>query len=260
MQLCPFHLKGRISGISGYLSAINWGYLFSFCTDIDEMYTLFMDVLYAAFERFVPKRRTFRGVRQHQYPAYIHRAILKKRRLWRMMKRNGGFRSNVDYKMQAARCRSMINRYHVNVERRILGGNNLGAFYKYVNSKLTSSSGIAPLRSSDGSLIVDPALQCHVLNDCFCNVFSVYNNVMPLFCSQVTPGIFLADVQFDPYTVGSKLKALSAKVSHTPDGIPQVLLKKLWQELSIPLTYFHGVIFRRQAAQGLAHGRCSAHS
>ena len=140
-----------------------------------------MDVLYAAYERFVPKRGTLIGARQCRYPVYIRREIQRKRRLWRIKRRNDSLRSNLDYKMQTARCRTMINKFHSKAEQRILGGNNLGAFYKYVNSKLTSSSGIAPLRSSDGALIVDPALQCHMLNDCFCNVFTIDNNELPLF-------------------------------------------------------------------------------
>ena len=57
--------------------------------------------------------------------------------------------------------------FDVERENRILDANNLGAFYRFVNSKLGNSSGIGPLHDKDGNLLFDDKAKAELLNQYF---------------------------------------------------------------------------------------------
>ena len=63
--------------------------------------------------------------------------------------------------------------------------NNLGAFYKFVNKKLSNHSGIAPLKSVDGSLVTDDGDRANLLNSYFESVFTHDDGSTPSFPSRL---------------------------------------------------------------------------
>ena len=54
-------------------------------------------------------------------------------------------------------CRRAIYVHVTNKERLLLDANNLGRFYKYVNRKLSTKTGIGVLKDNNGENVYDPA-------------------------------------------------------------------------------------------------------
>jgi len=57
-------------------------------------------------------------------------------------------------------------------EVRVANKANIGSFYRCVNKRLTSSSGVGPLRSPTGALTTDDCDKATLLNDYFGSVFT----------------------------------------------------------------------------------------
>ena len=54
-------------------------------------------------------------------------------------------------------------------------------FYKYINRKLSSPSGVAPLSDLSGKRVTSDADKANLLNDFFGSVFSIDNGQLPPF-------------------------------------------------------------------------------
>jgi len=65
-------------------------------------------------------------------------------------------------------CTKAINDHIARVEENLVSDGKVGNFYKYVNKKLNGSSGIAPLKGSDGQLVYSDADKATVLNKLSC--------------------------------------------------------------------------------------------
>ena len=63
------------------------------------------------------------------------------------------------YKEIANECKLAILNYDMMQETKILSANNLGAFYRYVNNKLCSKTGIAPLYDNNNILLISDQIK-----------------------------------------------------------------------------------------------------
>ena len=73
------------------------------------------------------------------------------------------------YKRISDKCTKAINASITNTENNLIsdGRRPIGNFYKYVNKKLNGSSGIAPLKSTDGQLLYNNLDKSALLNNYF---------------------------------------------------------------------------------------------
>ena len=111
-------------------------------------------------------------------------------------------------------CKQTILDFDVEIENRILKANNLGAFYRFVNNKLGSRGGIAPLYDSAGTLLVSDSDKADLLNTFFKSVFTQDDGGLPNFprrISESEPGI--CDINISPgiiFNIIHKLKTNSS--------------------------------------------------
>ena len=68
-------------------------------------------------------------------------------------------------------CRHAIYEYTVSKERALLEANNLGKFYKHVNKKLSTKSGIGILCDADGNDVCDPTDQANLFSEFFASTY-----------------------------------------------------------------------------------------
>ena len=108
----------------------------------------------------------------------------------------------IKYKEISAQCKSAIFEYDVEREKKMLSSNNLGAFYKFVNKKLSSPSGVAPLSDPQGNLLHSDLDKANLLNDFFESTIIQDNGVLPPFPSRFpeTNHDTLSDIQISPHT------------------------------------------------------------
>jgi len=83
-----------------------------------------------------------------------------------------------------------------------------------------------------------------VFNDYFASVFTVDNGVLPNISSRTTEDISCESVVFTKDIVCKSLLALKPTTSSGPDGLPNVLLKKLAYSVCTPLHYIFDSSFK----------------
>ena len=71
--------------------------------------------------------------------------------LWRSRHNLSGM---ARYTAQAATCKRLIKKYNLCTERRLLNSNNVSAFYKYINNKMSSSQGSASIQAKDDTMCI----------------------------------------------------------------------------------------------------------
>ena len=103
----------------------------------------------------------------------------------------------------------------------MLNSNNLGAFYRFVNKKLSDRSGIAPLVNDQGILISSDNERAELLNDYFVSVFTCDNGIVPNFESRfpANDSHFLEDIEIIPGIVSRALGRMKMNASADPDRI-----------------------------------------
>ena len=122
-------------------------------------------------------------------------------------------------------------------EERLLKTNNLGAFYKFINNKLSSRSSIAPLVDPDGKILTSDLDKATLMNRYFESVFTTDNGNLPSFASRFDSPSHptLDSCQFSPESVSRQLGKLKSNSAAGVDALPAIFFKKTAPVLSFPL-------------------------
>ena len=148
------------------------------------------------------------------------------------------------YNRAAKTCKEFLEKHEKYLEHKTLKSADLGKFYKFVNSKLCSKTGIGPLQDEAGKYVLDDHGKASLLNDFFTGVGTVDDNSIPLFF--VLSSSNINDLECIHFFVNKTYKCLSklkANFSAGPDGVPPILYKKLSRCLFEPLTLLNRRIF-----------------
>ena len=80
-----------------------------------------------------------------KYPTHIRRAMKKKAKLWRKYRVDKSLLNKANYTEQAALCKKLVFEYEKSKELLVVNKSNIGSFYRYVNKRLSCTSGVGPL-------------------------------------------------------------------------------------------------------------------
>ena len=113
----------------------------------DYLLTAFYGVLQEAIEKFVPVKRNLHCTKQPKhivwYPPNIRRATARKRCLWRHHKANPNDEAiAAAYKLAESKSKQLIHLFELDKEQKVINSGNIGTFYKFVNTKLSSRNGV----------------------------------------------------------------------------------------------------------------------
>jgi hypothetical protein len=187
-----------------------------------------------------------RIVHVKRYPTHIKRALRKKCSMWRLYRNDRSVSNKTIYAQQANYCKALIFDFEKSKEIEVVNSANLGKFYRYVNKKLSCSSGIGPLRSSSGALITNDAEKSTILNDFFGSVFTFDNGLLPDFIRRVPDDVCLDSIDVTSDIIINQINKCKSKSSPGPDGIPQSFIKTFKFSLAQPLT----ILFKHLIALG----------
>ena len=133
---------------------------------------------------YVPKKMIphYLKYSPRHYPKSIRSLLSRKAAIWRKLRVNPSSQLlNSKYCNIAQQCKTAVYEYDSEREKRLLSTSNLGAFYKFINNKLHTTSDIAPLNNSSGTLLTHDLDKANLLNTYFESVFIKDDGNLPPF-------------------------------------------------------------------------------
>lgn len=232
--------KANFEGMAQYIAAIDWYGLLEINLTADSIWKAFTEIIQVAIDNNVPVKSHMPNSQQRKcktrYPPNIRRAISKKRRLWRKRRESGTAVTSEAYCNATEKCRQLIRDFEIKKERDIIEANNAGAFFKFVNRRLSCRKGVSALRDAVGNVVANDTDRANLLNNYFCSVCNEDDGLRPPFDRRVPDAVFLDTVEFSPLKVFTAMKKLKFNKSCGPDGMPPLLIKRLSQALAEPLS------------------------
>lgn len=205
----------------------------------DDIWSQFITPIYKAVDDFVPIKVSRSNVKRNigkKYPRHIARALRKKKEFWRKFRYDKSLHNKTAYYEQAEICKSLIFEYERTKELEVINKSNIGAFYRYVNKRLGTSSGVGPLRSSANSnIFTDDAVKAGMLNDYFSSVFVDDDGKLPEFPPRVPGSTCMDSIDVIPDRILYFINKSKSGTSPGPDGIPVSFIKQFKHELLRPV-------------------------
>jgi len=221
--------------INAFLCRIDWDTLLEDCAnDVQERWDVFVSVLTAAIDTYVPLKPVSKAKRKD--PKEIRKLLAKRKRFYHNKQREEYKECTKEYKIARKKQYEMR-------EAKIVESGDINGLYKYAKSKLVSKPDIAPLRDMSGSLALSDVEKAKVLIDNFSLVYTIDNGNMPQFDSKVPENVYKSDVLFTEAVVHKALRKLPNKLSSTPDGFPAFFLKRVADSISAPLAELFSLSF-----------------
>ena len=149
----------------------------------------------------------------------------------------------IKYNRISAECRLAMRRYECWLECKIIDCNDVGAFYRFVNSKSSCRSGVGTLTGPDGEVANSDKSKADLLNSYFGSVCIVDDGSKPHV--DVEPHTSndnnISDVIFTEVNVLKAARRIKtkSKFAGDPDGYPVILLHELQSVLCGPLSLFY---------------------
>ena len=239
--------QGDYRAMSEYLNSYDWSNVLSVNFTPDDIWSVFCNVLYDAINLYVPKivvRNSLCKRRVTKYPSRIRKLLVRKRCLWKQQRRapeNDGISAR--YKRIARECREAIRSYESSQEANIIDSQNIGAFYKFVNSRLRNAGAAPVLLSQNGSYISNDDEKADRFN-CYFNSVNVDDNgALPDFPRRTKSETNLTTVTFTATKLYRVIRKLKPKLTCDIEGFSPYLIKQLASALVLPLELFFSSFF-----------------
>ena len=239
-------IKADWEGCAQFCSNICWPELLTNCFSSNELWQTFSLALQNGLDIFVPQKTiSINGGRKNckkKHPKNIKKLLRRKKTIWKASKKNTGLSKRVKYKKCVTLLKKAKFSNDLKNEECVINKNNVGAIYKYINSRLTHKSGIAPLKNSQNDLIVDTKEKAELLNTHFVSVGTVDDGVLPNIS-------YTSDASFDSisFTTSRVLKVISKLKKNSaagPDGLAPIICMSLKASLAYPLSLLFTAIFQ----------------
>ena len=119
----------------------------------------------------------------------------------------------------------------------------MGTFYRFVNSKLSCNSGVGPLKTPSGEMIVDDVGKAELLS---C-VVQVFLQLMMAICQSSVVGLIMTFVSvilfFSPSDIAKTMSGIKCSRTADPHGFNSSFLKRLKFFLAGPMSSVFTYIF-----------------
>jgi hypothetical protein len=132
-----------------------------------------------------------------------------------------------------------MREFEIKREREVVDANNIGRFYRFVNSRHACKSGVGTLLNSNKEHVTVDGEKAKLLNEFFASV-GVKDNGVPLNTArEVQDSVNLDTVQFTPEAITQAIRRIKPKSSPGPDGFPPSLIRNVASSLAYPLSMIY---------------------
>ena len=187
--------------------------IFGFNFDANSIWDQFKSLLLLVIDMYVPVKYVLHNSKHNirRYSNHIRKLLTRKRAIWRALKSKKTPELRTRYNHVSNQCRLEIINFDVSREQKILNANNLGSFYRYVNKRLSSTTGIAPLKDHSGEILFSDVEKAELLNEYFVSVFTVDDGNIPPFTSRLpSSSSGINDINTSPAAVRRVLGSLKS--------------------------------------------------
>ena len=245
-----FHQNINWEAFNQEIESISWDSQFA-TAGVQENFDFFQAELLKIAQKYVPKKRVFRG-KKNSIPR-DRRILLRKIKSLQGKIVTSRDPSQIARHMESiAAIERSLKSSHDNERKRkedraieCMKGEDKNYFFKYAKSKSKIKTQIGPFEK-DGELIQDPKQKAEMLKEQFDSVFSSPNNANedPSPPPQI-PLATLSDIEITEENIAAQIKELRSKAAAGPDDIPAVLLKNCVNSVKGPLCKFWKQSFQR---------------
>ena len=234
--------KANYVALLRYLHNVNWFYVFS-QKNVNEIWIIFKQILFDGIKLYVPKNHSKTKKHKHSIPKHIKIMINRKNNLWRLFKRTNNEHLKIRYKQQRIACClalqiTILIKLNFYVKAEIQKN-----FFNYVNKTMGREK--PPILIKDKyNKIIDNNLAADNFSKFFYSTYSQDDNKMP-HVNKLHEDME-DDIIFSCNAIKSLLHKLPNKSSSGPDGISNILLKKLSEELCKPLSILFQLSFNQK--------------
>ena len=223
--------------IINYLCNVDWYTLVCQNPSAEAVWLVTLGTLWRAIDLYAPKSKKERGVNDNKkhYPREIRKCISKKRQAWRKFRSNSSsFENRQRYHDCANELLVKCRNYTRQTENEVIQSQNLGAFYKYVNRRISYRPKIGVLNDERGNILTDDQDKAELFNRYFASVGVVDDGKIPS-CNQPYCEATIDTVEFDERSIVLAINKLKPNLSSGPDGLPPLLFKRIKSSLARPL-------------------------
>jgi len=236
------------SSMESLLVAVDWQHMLYNNPRALDFYCAFMQTLHDIILQCVPIKKKNRSRRPTKKP--LPRALklykAKKHRLWRKLSacpydlcvRN-------KYRVCCRRWNQLLRDREISIESNIIESNNLGAFYRHINNRITQRDNISVIVTDNDTLLTADIDKANEFNRYFSSVCviddgkgPVYDDKHPVDLAEGDADddcVLLTSVTVNESDILRAINRMKNSLSCT-DNLPPVLFKKLKNVLAFPLS------------------------
>jgi len=141
--------------------------------------------------------------------------------------------THMRYRECVQEWRRNVEKQEVEAEEHIVGSNDLGAFYRFVNKRVSNRSKIVGVKDPSGVVLTEDKAIANAFSDYFASVTVPSNKRVPDFPIHNVPQLNSIDV--DKQDVLNAIKKLKCNLSAGPDGLPPLLFRRVKNGIAFPL-------------------------
>ncbi len=230
--------KGNYEALDAALVQVDWSLAFLGVFDVDELWDIFLKILFSFVERFVPKCTFPSSYHKKYWPKWVQKVHRKQKVLYKEYKRSRDNDVLRRYQEAARVARQSKRNFVAQKESKLAENQNFNSFFRYVRSKLSYKSRVPCLTDETGELLLSKDVKAASFNRYFTSVFTIDDGNRLNFPSRLNEKI-PHYVDLSPEIVFKYLLKTPPKLSLGPDGLPSILFKKLAVSLAEPLSYIY---------------------
>ncbi len=228
--------KGSYEALDVCLAQVNWSQVFLGVFDVDQLWNLFLQILFNFIKQYVPFCTFSSSYNKPYWPKRVRELHKRQQLLYKKYKRVGTATSFSEYQIAARTARQSKRDFISQRESKLLENQNLNSFFRYIRSKLSYKASIPSLANDQGEFLQTSESKATAFNNFFTSVFTIDDGSevrLTPRCNET-----LSDkITISPETVYKYLQKLPPKLSLGPDGLPPLLFKRLALSLAEPLAY-----------------------
>ena len=224
------------SSIEAYLDCYDWQSLICSNPSAISMWAAFTSVLHSAIDMFVPHywptiNNTARPKCRKRHTTEMRRLRSSKLKLWHKLKSHP-YDSHIRAKYRAciSEWRDNTQRQELQAEERLIESNNLGAFFRHVNKRVTHRSSVSVIITDNGDVLADDKEKADAFNKYYASVGVVDNNITRV----MEHNVVLDSLDINEADVLFAINKLKNNLSCGPDGLPPIFFGNESTVLPLP--------------------------